>query len=101
AVVRRVLYRVLQEVQQQPPQQFFVAAYRNVSLARGGDGDPARDGKNGDRPAAFLDDVVEVEVNEVEWIGAGVGAREDQHVFDEPAEALCLHASNGERLAIF
>ena len=53
-----------------------------------------------DRATAVGDDLVEIQIHRAKRIAAGVGAREDQHVLDEAAQAPRLTADDRDRLAV-
>ena len=57
--------------------------------------------QHADGAPALGDDLVEIQVNGTQRVAAGVGAREDQHVVDQPAQSLRLADDNREGLAIF
>ena len=64
------------------------------------DRDAALGRQHVDRAAAFGDDLVEIEIHRPERIAAGVGARQHQHVLDEPAQPARLPADDRQRLAV-
>ena len=64
------------------------------------DRDAALGGQHVDGAAAVGDDFVEIEIDRAQRIAAGVGARQHQHVLDEPAEPPRLTADDRQRLAV-
>ena len=61
AAGRRVLDRVLQQIDHQPPQQLLVAAKRHVGCAGDVHATRALGREHADRPLALVDQVVEIE----------------------------------------
>ena len=101
AARRRVLHGVLHHVQDQPAQQILVAVKRDVGRSVRADGDAARGGEHVDRAPAVGDDFVQIQIDRPQRIAAGVGAREDEHVVDQPPQPLRLIAGDGHRFAVF
>ena len=98
----RVLNGVLQHVQHEPAQQVLVAAYTEHRSRRARRiVTPRSVASTSDGAPAVGDDLVEIQVDRPQRIAAGVGAREHQHVVDEPAEPLRLAADDRQRLAVF
>ena len=57
-------------------------------------------GQDFDRAPAFGNEFVQIQIDRVQRVAAGIGAREDQHVADEAAEATRLIVHDGQRFPV-
>ena len=100
AAGRTVLNGVLQDVQHQPAQQVLVARTGTSVAPVSANRHAPLVGQHVDGAPAFGDDLVEIQIDRPQRIAARIGAREDEHVVNQPAEPLRLAADDGERFAI-
>ena len=64
------------------------------------DRDAALGGQDLHGAAAIGDQFIEIEIDDPQRTAAGVGARQHQHVLDQPAETPRLVADDGQRFAV-
>src|SRR5689334_5325885 len=98
---RSVADRVVEEIDDEPAEELFIARERKVDVGVAFEGDAARAGEAVHRAAAIGYQLVEVELADLELDMAPVGAGQIQQIVHETGEAARFVEDDAESFAVF
>src|SRR5690348_14876035 len=101
AATRGVLDAVVQEIHDEPADEFFVGTHRKFSRGFARQRDFPGGGERAEVVSGFGDEFVEVEICQRQRKLAGVGASKGEQILDDVLEALGLRAQDAERFTVF